>query len=38
MALDSVLTAHILGTRESYVRALGEGLFGTPERRVPARG
>jgi DNA-binding GntR family transcriptional regulator len=38
MALDSVLTAHILGTRESYVRALGEGLIGTPERRAPARG
>lgn len=38
MALDAILTAHILGTRESYVRALGEGLIGTPERRQPTRG
>lgn len=38
MALESVLTTHILGTRESYVQALGEGLIGSPERRQPARG
>ena len=31
MALDSVLTAHILGTRESYVLALQQGLVAAPK-------
>jgi DNA-binding GntR family transcriptional regulator len=30
VAMDSLLVRHILGTRESYVRALQEGLIGGP--------
>jgi DNA-binding GntR family transcriptional regulator len=30
VAIDSILTAHILATRQSYLRALQEGLIGTP--------
>jgi hypothetical protein len=30
VAIDSILTGHILATRQSYVRALQEGLIGTP--------
>jgi DNA-binding GntR family transcriptional regulator len=32
MAIESVLVRHILGTRESYVTALQQGLIGTPPR------
>ncbi len=30
VAIDALLVQHILGTRESYVRALQEGLIGAP--------
>ena len=36
VALDSILTAHVLATRESYVMALNQGLIGGAERQSPA--
>jgi len=32
MAIESILVRHILGTRESYVSALQQGLIGTNPR------
>lgn len=38
LTIDSVLTTHILGTRQSYLKALQQGLIGAPraERQAPA--